>query len=203
MEALLTIIETIDVKRDYCPKVIVHNFINFERASGAGRREDGRRKRRGARRRKRRRRRGKEHHARRRRLELRPHASSAGSCSFAPSLVRSFVRPSVRGVIIMDASWGNAPFVDSFTVIIFLLACFAVNFGEHTRKEEETGEWGGEGGEERERCRRRRRPQNWRWRIEWADRPAKNENKYDVEQRLFPPSQHLGHFTRFCRNESI
>ena len=64
---------------------------------------------------------------------------------------RSSVRPSVLGVMIMDVSWGNAPFVDSFTVIIFLLACFAVNFGEHTRKEEETGEWAGEGGEERER----------------------------------------------------
>ena len=73
--------------------------------------------------------------------------SSLASCSFAPHspVCSPSVRPaasrppSVRGVIIMDVSRGNAPFVDSFTVIIFLLARFTVNFGAHTRTKRRGG----------------------------------------------------------------
>ena len=57
-------------------------------------------------------------------------------------------------MIIMDVSWGNAPFVDSFTVIIFLLACFTVNFGEHTHEKRRRQE-DGHGHSERERERER------------------------------------------------
>ena len=111
---------------------------------------------RGARRR-RRRRRGNEHHARRRDEDLNSGPTLVRLLrvrSPPRSLAASSVRPSVRGVIIMDVSWGNAPFVDSFTVIIFLLACFTVNFGEHThekKRRRESGHGKREGERERER----------------------------------------------------
>ena len=145
---------------------------------------------RGARRR-RRRRRGNEHHARRRDEDLNSGPTLVRLLrvrSPPRSLAASSVRPSVRGVIIMDVSWGNAPFVDSFTVIIFLLACFTVNFGEHTREEEETGGWERGRGRERERD------------ADVVDHKTggglggpENEQKYDVEQR-FPPSATLRAF---------
>ena len=119
-------------------------------------------------------------HAGRPRLELRPHdglPAARSSCSFAPhSPVCSpsarpplGLRPSVRGVIIMDVSRGNAPFVDSFTVIIFLLARFTVNFGADTHEKKRRMGLQGEQGRDADVDHKT----GWKRRMEWFGKRAK------------------------------
>ena len=71
----------------------------------------------------------------------------------------------------MDVSRGNAPFVDSFTVIIFLLARFTVNFGAHTH--EKKRRMGMHRGAGKGRDADVDHKTGWRRRMEWFGKRAK------------------------------